>query len=53
MSEYWTDEYDKKKPEELTSYATYVDDWGYAWRVARSGRTYCAGKSENLKKEVK
>ena len=45
MTEYWIDEYAKKRPEELTSYATCVVD-GYKWRVSPSGKTYCAGKAE-------
>jgi len=44
---YWVDEYAKKKPEELQSYATCVID-GYCWKVSPSGRTYCSGK---VKKE--
>ena len=48
---YWTDPYAKKNDKELQSYATCIVD-GYSWRVAKSGKTYCAGKVENLKKEL-
>jgi len=45
---YWTDQYTKKDPKEFDSYATCVID-GRAWRVSKSGQTYCAGKIEKLK----
>jgi len=45
---YWIDEYAKKKPEELTCYATCIID-GYAWRVTVNGQTYCAGKADEIK----
>ena len=46
-SEYWIDEYAKKRPEELTSCATCVVD-GYKWRVRKDGTTYCAGRATKV-----
>lgn len=48
---YWIEQYPKKKPEHLDSFQTCVID-GYCWRVSPSGRTYCAGKLEDLKEEL-
>lgn len=51
---YWEDEYAKKHPNELTSYATCIVD-GYKWRVREVKgsspignllQTYCAGKAK-------
>ena len=46
---YYLDPYAKKSDKELTSYATCVID-GYKWQVAKSGRTYCAGKAKKEEK---
>jgi len=46
---YWIDPYAKKSDKELDSYATCVID-GWAWRLTKELKTYCAGKVENLKR---
>tara|TARA_Y100000310_G_scaffold204700_1_gene204932 strand:- start:4353 stop:4517 length:165 start_codon:yes stop_codon:yes gene_type:complete len=47
---YWIDQYAKKDPHNLDSYATCVVD-GYKWRLEENGKTYCAGKVEKLLKK--
>ena len=48
---YWIDPYEDKKDKELQAYRTCVID-GYGWQTAPSGRRYCAGKVEDLLKEL-
>ena len=43
--DYWKDQYDKRTPQENTTFVTFVTG-GYEWKVAPSGKTYCAGKEK-------